>query len=281
MRILLFVNEDKPKAIDLAGAIVGRLGELGIEWATSTEEEAERVPVPPTCEFDRNEGEWAGIVLGGDGTLLRAARTAPELPFLAVNFGTVGFLAAVEPPEAISALDELLAGRLGVEERGMLSVSVDGGEAALAVNEVVAGRCRSRHTAEIAVEVDGQLLWRWQADGVLVATPTGSTAYALSAGGPLVVPAADVLTVVPIATHSLLDRAVVLPGSASVYLLPSPEVGDDLAVTCDGSTVAVGPIHEVAVRKAPLPLRLVGRPTHQYEHLRKKLTAWSTLGGVQ
>lgn len=280
MRVLLFINREKPKAVRLAAAFAERLDEAGILWTTSEEEEAEALGRRPTGEFDREADEWAGIVLGGDGTLLRAARTAPELPFLAVNFGTVGFLAAVEPDEAPAALEDLLAGRLEVEERPMLAVSVDGGDPVTAVNEAVVGRFRSRRTAEIAVEVEGQLLWRWQADGVLVATPTGSTAYALSAGGPLVMPGADVVIVMPIAPHSLLDRAVVLPASAAVYLLPAPEVGDDLAVTADGTTLAVGPVSEIVVKRSEHALKLLGRAMHPYEHLRKKLTAWSTLGAT-
>jgi len=281
MDLVLFLNEKKPDAVALARAFAARWDAAGVGWAAADSVVAEAVGTRGSREFTGSAEGWAGVVLGGDGTLLGAARTAPGVPLLAVDFGTVGFLAAVEPGQAEAAVADLVAGNMAVEERAMIAVSVDGGPEALAVNEVVVGRHLSRRTADISVDIDGEPFWRWACDGVLVSTPTGSTAYALSAGGPLVSPDADVLTLVPICAHTLLGKAVVLPGESVVRILPEPTVGDDLAVTADGVTLASGPIRAVVVRRADVPLRLAGRPSKHYQRLREKLTEWSSEGGYR
>jgi NAD+ kinase len=278
MKFLIFVNGQKSEAVQLGRRLAARWDAAGELWAAAAEDSSV-LEMESTASFAAGDTGWTGVVLGGDGTLLRAVRTDPRLPFLAVNFGTVGFLSAFEPDEVDSALDDLAAGDLVEDHRLMLSVSVDGGPESPAVNEIVVGRRFSRRTATVRAEVDGEPLWSWPSDGVLVATPTGSTAYALSAGGPLVVPGADVLLLVPVCPHSLFDRAVVLPADCTVRLMPDNGTGDDLAATADGVTLAEGPISEVVIRRADTPLRLLARPKGRYSRLRKKLIAWSVQGG--
>jgi NAD+ kinase len=278
MKLMLFVNERKPDAVEIARRLAASWTEQGLEWGAAGET-ARCVGSAGTAAYDGDAASWTGVVLGGDGTLLTASRSAPGVPLLAVNLGTVGFLAAVEPAEVDAAVAQVLAGELKIQERSMLSVRVDGGPEALAVNEVVVGRHSSRRTADLAVRVDDELFWRWSCDGVLVATPTGSTAYALSAGGPLVSPDAAVLVVVPICAHTMFDRPLVVPDHAVVDIAPERGVGDDLAVTADGATVATGPATVISVARAEQTLRLVGGPEGRYARLRRKLADWGAMGG--
>jgi len=278
VKLMLFVNERKPAAVEIARRLAGSWTAGGLQWAAAAQA-AQVVGGAGTAAWDCDAGSWAGVVLGGDGTLLTASRFAPGMPLLAVNLGTVGFLAAIEPEEVDAAVAHVLAGELPIQERTMLSVRVDGGPESLAVNEVVVGRNVSRRTADLAVRVDEELFWRWSCDGVLVATPTGSTAYALSAGGPLVSPDAAVLVVVPICAHTMFDRPLVIPDHAVVDITPQPGVGDDLAVAADGATVATGPAGVVTVARADQTLRLIGGPAGRYARLRRRLADWGAMGG--
>jgi NAD+ kinase len=278
VRSVLFVNGQKSEAVELGRRLVGRCAERGELWAAGPED-SEALGLEPTGVYEPGAPDQVGLVLGGDGTLLRAVRTAAELPFLTVNFGTVGFLAAFEPEEVDSALELLEAGRLVQDCRLTLAVSIDGGAESPAINELVLGRRFSRRTATIRAEIDGEPLWSWPSDGVIVATPTGSTAYALSAGGPLTVPGADVLLLVPICPHSLFDQAVVLPSSSVVRLVPEAPGDGDLAATADGVTLAEGRIGEVTVRKGDRPVRLLVPGSGSYSRLKQKLISWSVQGG--
>lgn len=278
MRFLLFVNGDKPLALESARRLIARWDAQGADWGAMGEDAAALGAQP--VEAPGATDDLVGVVVGGDGTLLRAARTVPDAPLMVVNFGTVGFLAAIEPEDVERALDDLGAGKLALEERLKLTVSVDGGPEHVAVNEVVLGRRKSRRTLDVSAEVDGEELWRWPADGVLVATPTGSTAYALSAGGPLVVPGSDVLTIVPICAHALMSRAIVLPGDSRVSLRPVVSSEKDVAVTADGVTLAVGPVGVVSVARAAEPLRLLVPSRGRFERIRHKLDVWGSQGGA-
>lgn len=156
----------------------------------------------------------AVIVLGGDGTLLQASCDLGdlELPFLGINAGTLGFLASVEPSEAFDAVDRLLASDFHVEERMMVSGSVQaGGEIrkAYALNEIVITGDRAMQLVSLSVYVNGLLLHRYFGDGVIVATPTGSTGYNLSAGGPIVNPTARTMILTPVSPHSIHNRSIV------------------------------------------------------------------------
>jgi len=156
------------------------------------------------------------IVLGGDGTLLRAAELARPAgtPLIGVNLGHVGFLAEAEPEGLSRTVDHLLAGEYRVEERMTLDVTAreNGTELAStwALNEVTVEKAARERMVEVVIEVDGRPLSRWGCDGVVCATPTGSTAYAFSAGGPVVWPEVEALLMVPIAAHALFARPVVV-----------------------------------------------------------------------
>lgn len=167
------------------------------------------------------------ISLGGDGTVLRAARSAHEAdaPLLAVNLGTLGYLTEADASEAGAALEQILSGDFEIEHRMMLDCvaqTAEGESTFVGLNEALIERSSRYRLVRLDVRVTGERLATFNADGVIVATPTGSTAYALSAGGPIVSPRAQCILVVPVSPHMIFSRAVVL----------SPE--DEVAVTVAG-----------------------------------------------
>ena len=225
----------------LAQAATERLAELGISaWSGSAWEEK--------ALSKQLKGTDLLISLGGDGTLVRLARltAGADIPILGVNLGRVGFLAELQPDQVIDHLPALAEGRFWLEERMMLRASLDhGGSPAQqseeparpahcfeALNEVVVSRGRVARIVRIAAHVDGQYLTTYAADGLIVATPTGSTAYALAVGGPILNPQLANLVVVPIAPHLTADTALVLPAHAQVRLVLSCE--EEGTLTIDG-----------------------------------------------
>ena len=160
------------------------------------------------------------VVLGGDGTLLGTAgliaQAKSDIPILGVNFGSLGFLTEVTLPEIFSSLETAVNGTAQIEERMMLHVVVDAGGRRLidrvVLNDVVVTQGALSRIIELSVSVDGEFMMRVKADGLIIASPTGTTAYNLSAGGPIVHPQVDGLTITPIAPHTLTNRPVVVPG---------------------------------------------------------------------
>lgn len=198
------------------------------------------------------------VSLGGDGTFLRAARRAHELdvPILGVNFGRVGYLLNVAPADLADAIDRTLRGDVSIEERSCLGLSADGiGTDLVVVNEVSLEKTAPGHVVRVATSIDGAPFLTFAADGVLVATPTGSTAYNLSAGGPVLAPQMDGFVVTPVAPHFVIDRSVVLSGRQTVTL---DVVGDRSAVcVIDGSSIGqLDPQQSVQIRRHPRRLKV-------------------------
>ncbi len=202
-------------------------------------------------------------VLGGDGTILRAAELSrgTGAPLLGVNLGHVGFLAEAELDTLAEAVDRIVARDYTVEERMTLDVSVfeDGREvfSSWALNEVTVEKATRERMIELTVEIDGRPLSTWGCDGVVVATPTGSTAYAFSAGGPVVWPDVEAMLMVPISAHALFAKPVVVgPRSRlAVEVLAGTEVPGTLA--CDGRrAVELRPGARVQVTRSDEPVRL-------------------------
>jgi NAD+ kinase len=221
------------------------------------------------------------VVLGGDGTLLGMAKSIAEagskIPILGVNFGSLGFLTEVTLPELYPSLDAALSGQAHVEERMMLrSAVIRGGKTFsehVVVNDAVITKAALARMIDLSVWVGDELVTRVRADGLIVATPTGSTAYNLAVGGPIVQPSVDALLLTPIAPHTLTNRPVVVPGAAVVRVRPAIEARDDVFVTFDGQAgFQLEPGDEVTARRADEPLRLIRSTTRGYfEVLRTKL----------
>lgn len=224
------------------------------------------------------------LTLGGDGTLLRGARQVARhgTPVLGVNFGHVGFLTSAAPEELVSALDQALSGDIWLDERMMLAVRAESPDGTLrgeflAVNDVVLHKGGVARMIRLAVRADGHEVGSYSADGIILATPTGSTAYSLSAGGPVIAPSVDCIIATPICPHTLAVRPLVLPASETVtvdVLTPS----GDLLLTIDGQEPAhLAPGDRVVVRRAPWPVRLVRFPGQTFfSTLRRKL-GWGDL----
>jgi NAD+ kinase len=221
------------------------------------------------------------LVLGGDGTLLSMAdaigAAGSGIPILGVNFGSLGFLTEVTLDELYPSLDAALSGRAHVEERLMLRARTtrEGRvfSTALALNDVVITKGARSRMIDLSVHVGDQFVTRVKADGLIVATPTGSTAYNLAAGGPIVQPSVDALIVTPIAPHTLTNRPIVIPSTSEVRVRPVMEERDEVFVTFDGQEgfeLKAG--DEVAVGRADATLRLIKPSTRSYfEVLRTKL----------
>jgi NAD+ kinase len=221
------------------------------------------------------------VVLGGDGTLLSMADCIGEAgtstPILGVNFGSLGFLTEVTLPELYRSLDAALSGRAQVEERLMLrTTTTRRGEVfaqSIAVNDAVVTKTARSRMIDLSVSVGGEFVTRVRADGLIIATPTGSTAYNLSAGGPIVQPSVDALLLTPIAPHTLTNRPIVIPATLPIRVQPNLQDRDEAFVTFDGQAgfqLEVG--DEITVVRAPQLLRLIKPSMRSYfEVLRTKL----------
>jgi len=222
------------------------------------------------------------LVLGGDGTLLamakRIAHAHRDIPILGVNFGHLGFLTEITYPELYFSLESALAGTASIDARMMLRCSVRRTNHLFAehvvLNDVVITRGALSRIIELSVSVDGQFVATFHADGVIVSTPTGSTAYNLSAGGPIVHPDVDAFVLTPIAPHTLTNRPVVIPGSCAVDLQPFlGGIHQEAYLLLDGQAgfqLVAGDV--ITVARCPQPARIVRGPARGYfEVLRQKL----------
>jgi NAD+ kinase len=221
------------------------------------------------------------LVLGGDGTLLgmadRIGEAGSSIAILGVNFGSLGFLTEVTLPELYASLDAALSGRAHVEERLMLrSTTLRGGGTVaqhIVLNDVVVTKGARSRMIDLSVLIGDEFVTRVKADGLIVATPTGSTAYNLASGGPIVQPNVDALIVTPIAPHTLTNRPIVVPADSRVRIQPLMDAQDEVFVTFDGQTgLQLRADDELRVCRAEQPLRLIRPTTRSYfEVLRRKL----------
>jgi NAD+ kinase len=218
------------------------------------------------------------VVLGGDGTLLSVVRAIEEraVPILGINLGTLGFLVEVSVDEMHAALASALAGEMTIEPRMRLEVRhVRAGRALrswLALNDAVITKGASARIVDLEARADGQLVTTYHADGLIVSTPTGSTAYSLSAGGPILLPGVPSLVLTPICPHALTQRPLVLPDSVVIEVIVHPR-GGEVQLAIDGQEGA--PLQEgdlVAVRRSEHPALLLVPSDHsRFEVLRTKL----------
>ena len=219
------------------------------------------------------------IVLGGDGTLLAVARAigGRPVPILGVNLGTLGFLAETAQEELFEALEEVLAGRFLLERRMRLEVAVERtGEVIgsyLALNDAVLARTALSRVVDLEVRADGAEVATYFGDGLIVATPTGSSAYSLSAGGPLVLPGVEAIVLTPICPHTLTQRPLVLPHTCHVEVRVHDPRDGNVQLTVDGQVGSELREHDrVAVRRSEHPAHLLVPPGRsRFEVMRTKL----------
>ena len=268
--VLVVAHTGRPAAVRNARLVVNRLTAAGLNVRVLAPEAADLrcagadvVPAEPAAAADTE----MVIVLGGDGTLLRAAEIARPAgaPLLGVNLGHVGFLAEAEPDDLAGAVDQVVERAYAVEERMTIEVTVRHNGTATstwALNEASVEKVARERMIEVVVEIDGRPLSRWACDGVVCATPTGSTAYAYSAGGPIVWPEVEALLMVPISAHALFaGPMVVSPRSmlAVEFLGSSAGPSQPLkgVLWCDGRrSIDLAPGARVEVRRGAEPVLL-------------------------
>lgn len=263
--VLLVVHTSRRKIVALASQAADQLRSSGFEVRMLPDEATacggEPAPMPDATRAAR-DCELV-MALGGDGTFLRAAELARPagVPMLGVNLGHVGFLAEAEPQALDGTVAALADGAYSVEERVTVDADImlDGAVAsrAWALNEVSLERTNRERMLEIAVAVDRRPLLRFGCDGLLCATPTGSTAYAFSAGGPIVWPNVDAMIVVPNAAHALFARPIIVAPTSTVDI-DLVSAGHEAVLSCDGRrSITVPAGARVSVRRGELPVKVV------------------------
>jgi NAD+ kinase len=263
-----------------AQQILGHLGKRGITVLASAASDTARSLVGATYVEERELVARADLVvaIGGDGTLLHAGRNvaAREVPLVGINRGRLGFLTDVSPEHMLDALDAILSGDFLAERRLMLAATLaDHGEgrALFALNDIVLQKGDTGRLLDFTTEVDGAYVNTHRGDGLIVATPTGSTAYALSCGGPIIQPNVDALVMVPICPHTLSDRPLVLPSSSTIRVTLDNAGGSEAHVVCDGEPLArLSPADTLTISLAKQAVTLLHpRDYNYYELLRSKL----------
>jgi NAD+ kinase len=268
-RILLVAHPRRPEALLVARGAIERLTHLGIEVSLQADE-AKALDLKTsahvhigTAEEQVAEGCDLVVVLGGDGTILRGAEFARsvDVPLLGVNLGHVGFLAEAERDDLDATVEHIAHNRYTVEERMTLHVdarhSGDLIASSWALNEVSVEKAARERMLEITLEVDGRPLSTWGCDGVIVSTPTGSTAYAFSAGGPVVWPQVEAMLLVPSAAHALFARPLVLGPDTHLAVEIKEATEGSGVMWCDGRRhVDLPPGARIEVRRGTRPIRL-------------------------
>jgi NAD+ kinase len=270
--------KNDPKALALAATTIERLDREGhrscmdpdtAEWLGRKDE---------ACHEKKDLGHHSDmlVTLGGDGTLLSVARHAPpHVPIIGVNMGTLGFLTEIRPEEFEDVLAAALAGRAQCEPRGTLEAFVEGREEPQRVlNDVVVNKGALARIIEMSVEVDGTFVSSFRADGLIVATPTGSTAYNLSAGGPVLYPTVPAIIITPICPHMLTNRPIVLPDhlEITICLRDRPE---EVYLTLDGQeAIPLTEAGKVVVRKSEHKVCLIHSPSKDYFRVLRRKLKW-------
>ena len=278
-RVGLVAKPDAPEAPALLARLVEWLTGRGL--SVSLEKETAGL-VPTAAAAATRKSDLPGqsdliIVLGGDGTLLSMARAVGDLgvPLLGINLGGLGFLTATTVEEAVAAVDAYLDGRMAIDERMMLAARiVRSGQAVgeyAALNDVVITKSAMSRIINLEVSVQGEYATAYRADGLIISTPTGSTAYCLSAGGPILFPTMDAVVIVPIASHTLTNRPIVLPGHQRIEV--TLKTDQDVMLTVDGQIgVNLNEHDTVQVEQGASRIRLVRFPrTDFFSVLRTKL----------
>ncbi len=274
----IITKKNKPEALDLTKAIVAWLDKKGIKTLVDREVAenighphfVERDDIPPNVDLI--------VVLGGDGTLLSVARqkSIASTPILGINLGGLGFLTETFKEETFQALEKVVGGDFETDKRLMLKASVyRGGKVvgeSTVLNDVVINKGALARIIDLETHIDGGYLATFKADGLILSTPTGSTAYSLAAGGPIVYPSLDSIIMNPICPHTLANRPLVLPDSSEIKIILK-SANQDVHITLDGQEgMPLNGEDIVEVRKAGSHIHLIKSSSKTYfELLRTKL----------
>lgn len=271
-KIALFPNTKRKQSKNLAIGILEFLLANGVD-AVVEDEEAKGLEAEPLSSIDPKEIAFM-ITMGGDGTILRIFHKYPEIDaaILGINLGHLGFMADVPIPDIYPSLQDLLSGTYKIHERVMLLGETLHGQHCFAVNDMVIHRGRNPSLVELGIHVDGIYLNTFEADGLILATPNGSTAYSLACGGPIVTPDLEAVVITPIAPHTISNRPIVLMAEHEIQIQYLSDY-DPVEITADGIThydLQMGEVFRVTRSKKNF--KLVTLPRHDYfATLRTKL----------
>ncbi|RUO59410.1 NAD(+) kinase [Pseudidiomarina insulisalsae] len=264
--------------------LLDELGELGVEVIVEerTAQQLDRNNTPTLPLEEIGDAADLAIVVGGDGNMLGAARVLCEydIAVIGVNRGNLGFLTDLDPDHVIEQLKPVLAGEYVAEQRFLLQAEVlrDGErrDVGRAINEVVLHSDKVAHMIEFEVYINDDFVHSQRSDGLIVSTPTGSTAYSLSGGGPILTPGLDAITLVPKFPHTLSSRPIVVGAGCTLHLKPSPENGN-LQLSCDGHVrMEVLPKDEVLIHKYADTLKLIHPKDHSYFRVLRNKLGWGS-----
>lgn len=274
MQIALFPNEKKKHSFDLAIQIREFFQAHGIS-IVAEDEKAERIGATPLSKADLSQIKFL-ISMGGDGTLMRIAHhfTHIDAPILGINLGHLGFMADIPADDIFESLEDLLKGAYQVRKRLALEASYQG-KSLRAVNDIVIHRARNYSLIELAIFLDGDYVNTFVADGVILATPNGSTAYSLAAGGPIISPELEAIVLTPICPHTISNRPIVLLPHHKIEIEYLSRY-NPIDVRADGLDAIELPSRgKITVRRSLKPFQLVNLNRHEYfSTLRTKL-GWS------
>lgn len=279
-RFFIYPNMDKPGAHEVLPAVCRQLQREGVRLLLPERLRGAADGLPKAEYLDGDEAIRTAdlaVVLGGDGTMLRLARAAArhEVPMLGVNVGHVGFMTELEPGE-LGEMQKLFKGYYTIDSRMMLHVSVIRGQRVVyendALNDVVLAKGAAFRVVRVCISADDEEVTRFSGDGVIIATPTGSTAYGLSAGGPVIEPRAENTVVIPICAHALTAKSFVFAPERRITLAAACE-GGEVCISADGGqSFAVLPDDRVFITRSALRTRLVRlKGLSFYQILQQKL----------
>jgi len=275
MIIAIFPNTSKAQSKNLAIGIQEFLTNHGAT-VVAEEEEAKQIGVKSISEVDHKEIKFL-ISMGGDGTILRLVHKYEQMnaPILGINLGHLGFMADIPISDIYPSLQDLINGAYKIDERLMIQGVTSHGDRCFAVNDIVVHRAKNPSLVEIAIHVDGLYLNTFEADGIIIATPNGSTAYSLAAGGPILSPDLEAIVLTPISPHTISNRPIVLNAKQEIQIQYLSDY-DPIEVRADGLSSHLLQTGEVfRIVRSPKNFKLISLLRRDYfSTLRTKLS-WS------
>jgi NAD+ kinase len=272
MIIAIYRNRSKPQSKHLAISIRDYLVQHKVK-VVADDDDAKEIGVLPLSQFPAEDINFI-ITLGGDGTILRAIHFHPQLnaPIFGVNLGGLGFMADIPMTEVYPSLQELLRGNFTIQQRLMMEGFDTHGKRCSALNDLAFHRAMNPTLIELAIHIDGTYLNTFSADGVVISTPCGSTAYSLAAGGPILTPELDAFVITPICPHTISNRPIVLLPKEEIQVQYLNEL-KPIEISCDGiSSFHLSTGELFTIRRAEKKASLVKLPHHDYfSTLREKL----------
>jgi NAD+ kinase len=272
MIIALFANLKKRNSSEIASQVCQFLKSKGVHLVAH-DEEAALLQIPSLSSVQGQKIDFF-ITLGGDGTILRTLHHFPDLdvPIVGVNLGALGFMADIPVDDVFESLTDLLEGKYRIENRIMMEGKTSDGKSYFAVNDMVVHRGKNPSLIDLAIHVDGNYFNTFSADGVIVSTPNGSTAYSLAAGGPILTPDVHALVITPICAHTISNRPIVLMPKMKIeieYLSPTEPV-ELIYDGISGSVLSTGEIFTITPSRRTFKMVSLSR-TDYFSTLRTKL----------